>query len=421
VTRIESASLLAVGSELTYGETRDTNSGDLATELTALGVEVRRMSQVPDDLDVVIDALRQALREAHLVVTTGGLGPTPDDLTREGIAAVLGQTPTVDPGLEAWLRGLFERRGVRFVETNLKQAWLIPGAVSLPNPNGTAPGWFVETPEGRVIAALPGPPREMRPMWRDHVLPRLRERGLGRERATETLRLTGIGESLVVDLVGRELLAAHQPRLATYARVDAVDLRVSAVDEPGRSAREVVEATVAELLPRLEPYLFARGEEGWREAIERRLDGRTLALIEIGLGGHLLALLGGSPLVIQGEMQRDGRRLPHGARDLAALAQAAESDTGAGAALVVRASERGGDMDVRVAVSLEGRTSRARRQAFLAGDLGRRRAANVACTELWRRLGEARPSRTTPEPSRRSGSRSRCAAPPGVRRAPPGA
>jgi nicotinamide-nucleotide amidase len=386
---LSSAELLAVGSELLHGETRDTNSGDLAAELSAVGVEVRRLSQLPDDLDVVVGALRQALANADLVVLTGGLGPTPDDLTREAIAAVLGETPAADPATEAWLRDLFDRRGIRFTETNLKQAWLIPSATGLPNPHGTAPGWYVEAPEGRAIVALPGPPREMRPMWREHALPRLRERGLGVDRAAETLRLTGIGESLLVDLVGAELLHGRQPQVATYARVDAVDLRVSAEGEPGRSARSIVDETVALLLPRLEPYLFARGDEGWPEAIERRLAGRTLALVEIGMGGQLLALLGASRLVVQGEMLRDRAPLPRGARDLRGLARAVRDDARAHVALAVRARERRGDTDVSVVVALGARTTLVRRQAFLAGDLGRRRAANVACAELWARLGSA--------------------------------
>ena len=163
------AELLSIGSELTVGETRDTNAGELARALTERGVRVGRLTAVPDRLDVVTEAFRAGLDRADLVISTGGLGPTPDDLTRESIAAALGETPEVDPDLEAWLRDLWRRREMPFPELNLKQAWRIPSAEALPNPNGTAPGWFVRRPDGRIVVALPGPPREMRPMWTDHV------------------------------------------------------------------------------------------------------------------------------------------------------------------------------------------------------------------------------------------------------------
>jgi len=140
---IATAEMLAVGAELLVGETRDTNSGDIAGELTALGVEVVRMSQLPDDLDVVTTAVRDALGRADLVITSGGLGPTPDDLTRESIAAALGEEPTVDAAVESWLRELWAARGLPFSDVNLKQAWLIPSATAMANPNGTAPGWWV--------------------------------------------------------------------------------------------------------------------------------------------------------------------------------------------------------------------------------------------------------------------------------------
>jgi nicotinamide-nucleotide amidase len=388
--RLETAELLAVGAELLVGETRDTNSGDLAAELTALGVDVVRICDLPDRLDDVAGALRDALGRAELVVTTGGLGPTPDDLTREAIAAVCHETPTVDPPTEAWLRDLFERRGIRFSDANLKQAWLIPSSRSLPNANGTAPGWWVDRPDGRVIVALPGPPRELRAMWRDAVLPRLAERGLGADRAAETLRLTGIGESLLVDLIGEELLRGREPEVATYARVDAVDVRVSATGTPDRSARAIVDETVAALMPRLGPYVFARGEDGWPEAVDRRLAGRTLALVEAGTAGQVVALLGAMPWLRRAEV------LPaptDGAADPAWVSTAAErarSSAGADVGLAVGAVERAGDMVVRIAIADGRRTTEVERLAFLAGDQGRRRAANSACAELWTRLGEDR-------------------------------
>ena len=225
---IVTAELLAIGTELTVGETTDTNSGELARSLVGLGVRIVRISNLPDDLAAVVDALRTALGRADLVVTTGGLGPTPDDLTREAVAEACGEQPVVDEATLEWLRGLWARRRQPFPETNLKQAWVLPSGSMLANPHGTAPGWWVDRPDGRVIVTLPGPPREMRPMWANEVQPRLAARGVGLESVVRTLRLTGIGESLVAERLGEPLLRATNPIVATYARQEAVDVRISA-------------------------------------------------------------------------------------------------------------------------------------------------------------------------------------------------
>jgi nicotinamide-nucleotide amidase len=235
---LRTAALLAVGSELTTGETRDTNGGELARALAGSGVRVHRILALPDDLALVTAAFRDALSSVDLVVATGGLGPTPDDLTREVLAAAVGEVPVVDPDLEVWLRDLFARRGVPLLEVNLKQAWRIPSSTAIPNPNGTAPGWWVDRPDGRAAVLLPGPPREMRAMWSDWVLPRLRQRRLGDGRVVRTLRTYGIGESHVAELLGDAMLRRANPVVATYARADWLDVRVTAVDEPAAEGDE---------------------------------------------------------------------------------------------------------------------------------------------------------------------------------------
>src|SRR5690554_6135346 len=166
--RIRSAEVIAVGTELLLGEVTDTNSAWLASELAAGGVDVYWSMRVGDNMDRVTEALTLALSRSDLVIMSGGLGPTDDDMTREAIAAVASETPEVDAGLEAELRERFSRLGRPMPERNLKQAWLIPSATALKNPNGTAPGWLVRlNVDGRerLIAALPGPPRELKAMW----------------------------------------------------------------------------------------------------------------------------------------------------------------------------------------------------------------------------------------------------------------
>jgi nicotinamide-nucleotide amidase len=411
--RLLTAELLSIGSELTVGETRDTNGGEIARSLTGFGVRVNRLTALPDDLDTVTEAFRAGLTRSDLVVSTGGLGPTPDDLTREAIAAACGETTTVDPELEAWLRELWRRRGMPFPELNLKQAWLIPSATALPNPNGTAPGWFVDRPDGRVVVALPGPPREMRPMWSDHALPRLQPAGLGAPVATRTYRLTGIGESQVAELLGDVLLRAANPVVATYARVEAVDVRISAVADGSRSADALVEAAAAVVLDRLGSHVWATGETTWTQALETRLDalGWTLAVVEIGTGGSLNALLGDAPWLrfdetVAADAPAAAPHAPAAAPtpaqpategsdederpdDLVEFAGRARELGGADVGLAVRARPRSGDTTVSVAIVTPVGERRVRRVVFLTGPLGRSRAALAAAAVLLETLDEA--------------------------------
>ncbi len=360
---IATAELLAVGSELTAGETRDTNGGELARSLGEHGVGVRRIVALPDDLGLVTETLREGLAAVDLIVTTGGLGPTPDDLTREAIAAAVGETPVVDPRLERWLRRLFDRRGIPLPEINLKQAWLIPSAITIPNANGTAPGWWVDRPDGRVVVLLPGPPREMRPMWSDWVLPRLRARGLGDGREVRTLRTYGIGESHVAELLGEEMLRRRNPVVATYARSDWLDVRISAVAEGAsvagvaRSAAEVCDATVASVRATLAGYVWAEGETSWQELVAgaAAAAGVRIATVEAGSHGALAALLG--------EVSAVARTSTFGPETTADAL-----DARLGEAAVEAASNAGAEVGVALAVRDSGTETTLR--AALAGPAG---------------------------------------------------
>jgi nicotinamide-nucleotide amidase len=382
---ILTAELLSIGSELTVGETRDTNAGDLARTLTSLGIAVRRIQALPDDLEVVRSAVRDAIDRVDLVVSTGGLGPTPDDLTREAIAAAMRETPAVDPDLERWLRELWERRGLPFPAMNLKQAWLIPSATALPNPNGTAPGWWVERADGGLIVALPGPPREMTPMWTEHVVPRLRERGSGTDVASRTLRLAGIGESQVADLLGEALLRATDPVVATYARADAVDVRVSARGRAadGSSALQRVAAAAEHVAGVLGEHVWAEGATTWSDAIEAALAdvGGSLAVVEVGTGGSLAALLGDRDWLTFTESLASTTATARAHATPAALEHLARRGLELGSAthaVSVRARPRGRDTAVSVVVVGPDWVHRERRIVFLGGSNGRTRAALAA-------------------------------------------
>ena len=395
--RVLTAELLSIGSELTVGETRDTNAAELARSLTDAGVAVGRITALPDRLETVADAFATALGRVDLVVSTGGLGPTPDDLTREAIAQVWGETPVVDPDLERWLRDLWARRNISFPEANLKQAWRIPSGEPLPNPNGTAPGWFVSGADGRVAIALPGPPREMRPMWADHALPRLRTRGLGADVAVRTYRLMGIGESQVAEILGDSMLRRANPEVATYARAEAVDVRISASTQNGpagvtTTAEALVEDAAAAITELLSAHIWAEGDQTWAGAIGGRFAQRgwRLGLIEIGTRGQVLSLFGDVDWIALAEARPDdGAGEDEPEATLNDLAHAIRERAGAEVGLAVRARERGGDTAVSVAVVTDGSEHRETRRAFLGGSHGRTRAALIAAGVLFTTLRDA--------------------------------
>jgi nicotinamide-nucleotide amidase len=405
---LRTAELLAVGSELTTGETRDTNGGELARSLAIQGVSVQRIIALPDELALVIAAFADALESVDLVVATGGLGPTPDDLTREAVAAAVGEEPTVDPHLEAWLRDLFARRGIRLPEANLKQAWRIPSATSIPNPNGTAPGWWVDRPDGRVAVLLPGPPREMGPMWSDWVVPRLLERGLGDGRLVRTLRTYGIGESHVAERLGEPLLRGSNPVVATYARADWLDIRISAVDEtdeagsPGQAAAALVEATAERVREMLAGYVKAEGETSWADLVADSATraGVRLAVVEAGTHGAL-----GNLLADVAALERDVTYGPAIAPDpdawpveAAAADAARDAGVGIGAALVAHADTNETRLRVAVAAPEDGWSRVLDLRLFQHGAHGRFRAAVAAAAFIVEVLDERAANEEDPTP-----------------------
>jgi len=384
------AELLAIGTELTVGETTDTNSGELARSLVAHGVAVGRVTDLPDHQATVVEALRVALARTDFVVCTGGLGPTPDDLTREAVAEVCGEALETDPQTLGRLREMWARRNQPFPESNVKQAWTIASATTLPNPHGTAPGWWVDRPDGRVIVLLPGPPREMGPMWRDQALPRLVGRGVGGDADVRTLRLTGIGESQVVEELGEPLLRRSNPVVATYARHEAVDVRISARPEGGRSAAEIGADAEATVLSILGKYVWARGDTSWAAALGDALAARgwTLATTERGSDGALVALLRGMPglrraetLAPEGGAEAVARGLSEDElelREAERMRTASRADVG----LAIRIQPSGRDTTVHVGLVAPTGRHAERRMAFQGGRQGADRAAITGAAVL---------------------------------------
>jgi nicotinamide-nucleotide amidase len=278
------AELLSIGTELLLGQIVDTNASWLAGRLAALGIDLHWVSTVGDNLGRATEAIARGLARSDLVVCTGGLGPTEDDLTREAIAAAVGEAPAVDPALESDLRAWFAARGVAMPERNRKQAWLIPSARALANPLGTAPGWLVEQ-GGRRLVAMPGVPREMTRMWEHEVEPVLTG---GTTIRSRTLKLLGVGESAIEEALG-DLVRSTAPTLATYAKADGVHVRITDrdADEPARDAR--IAAMESLVRDRLGGYVWGADGETLAGVVGRALASRswTLATAEGLTGGEL--------------------------------------------------------------------------------------------------------------------------------------
>jgi nicotinamide-nucleotide amidase len=290
MTTVRSAELIAVGTELLLGEIIDTNSAYLARELAARSVDVYWSQRVGDNRQRIAAAVRAALERVDLVLVCGGLGPTDDDLTREAIADVLGETPQVDGELERALRERFGRLGRDMPSGNLKQAWLIPSAESLANPAGTAPGWLVRgdvAGRERLLAALPGPPRELTGMWHEQLVPRLAFPAA--VFAATTLKTQGIGESHVAEVLAG-LTDAPNPSVATYARRDGVHVRVAAKGADAAAARALLAPTLAEVERRLAGQVWGRDDDDLAGLVLQRLRerGQRLAVVDGASGGALI-------------------------------------------------------------------------------------------------------------------------------------
>ena len=297
------AEIISCGTELLLGHISDTNATYLAQSLAASGIDLYYVSQVGDNQGRVVETLKRAWERSDLIVMTGGLGPTDDDLTREAISALLGETMYVDPESEAQLHARFAHLRMEMPARNLKQATLIPSAQSLANPIGSAPGWWVEK-EGHIIVAMPGVPHEMHRMWEEQAIPRLHKQ-TGGLIYTRLLRVYGLGESSVEERLG-ELIHATNPTVATYAKVDAVDVRISAKSAQREHAEQMVADVEVQIRKLLGDVIF--GIEGDTLALVagKLLMARqwTLGVMESLTGGLLASMItdvpGGSTYFVGG-------------------------------------------------------------------------------------------------------------------------
>jgi nicotinamide-nucleotide amidase len=293
------AEILTVGTELLLGQIVDTNAAFIAERLAEAGIDVYFKTTVGDNPSRIEAALRQALQRAQVVLCTGGLGPTEDDLTRDVVAAVTGRPLCLDPALLAQIQARFARRGIPMAKNNERQAQVPEGAEVLENPRGTAPGLLLRVEPDRTIVLLPGVPAEMRPMLTETVLPRLREAyGLKGRIRSRVLRTTGVSESRVDELLG-DLWAERNPTIALLARSGEIHVRLTAKAETEAELTRLLDVREAQVRERLGDIVFGRDEESLEVVVGRLLLARrlTLAVAESctgGLVGHRMTNVPGS-------------------------------------------------------------------------------------------------------------------------------
>jgi nicotinamide-nucleotide amidase len=280
------AEIIATGTEILLGEIVDTNTSFLATELARLGIDIHFASSVGDNYERFSVVLQQAWERSDVIITTGGLGPTQGDITRNVIAAFMGEEAYVDESLKKILTEYFSRLGVAMPENNIKQATLIRSAEALLNPLGTAPGWWVQK-GGRIIIALPGPPGELQPMWHSQVVPRLQKRS-GAIIVSRILKTWGLSEGKVDELL-TPLLSSANPTVALYARQDGIILRITAKAAGEDAARALIAGMEERIRAVLGEHIWGADEETIAGVVLRLLEekGLTLAVGESLTGGLL--------------------------------------------------------------------------------------------------------------------------------------
>ena len=281
------AEIVSVGTELLMGQIVNTDAQFIASHLAPLGYRALYQVTVGDNPARLAGVVQSALARADVLLFTGGLGPTDDDLTKETVAQALGLEMAVVPEEEARLRAYFASRGKQMTPNNLKQARFPTGSIILPNPNGTAPGCIMEA-DGKAAILMPGPPRELYPMFRDHVLPYLEKRSGVRLHSRE-LRIFGMGESELTYRL-RDLIAAQtNPTIAPYVKTSEVTLRVTAQCQDDAEGERLVAPVIDAILARLGSIVYSTNGESLPALCVRLLlrQGATLAVAESCTGGML--------------------------------------------------------------------------------------------------------------------------------------
>ncbi|NOZ27111.1 MAG: CinA family nicotinamide mononucleotide deamidase-related protein, partial [Chloroflexi bacterium] len=283
------AEIVSIGTELLLGEIVDTNATFIARQLASIGLNLFFKTTVGDNAERIAYVLRQAMGRSDIIITTGGLGPTVDDVTREGVALAVDRPLRESEEALRQIEAFFIRRGRSLSENNRRQARIPEGATVIPNPVGTAPGFIVEH-QGRIIISLPGVPREMEYLMRESVIPFLRERLHTGETVikSKVLRTCAIGESSIDERIS-DLMHSSNPTVGLAAHVGQTDIRITAKAHSEAEADRLIADMEARVRARVGKYIYGTGRETLEEVVARLLAerGAQVSVIESNTAGEL--------------------------------------------------------------------------------------------------------------------------------------
>jgi nicotinamide-nucleotide amidase len=291
------AEIISIGSELLLGQLVDTNTSSIAKKLAEIGVELVRTATVGDRLHRIKEVISEAIARSHIIITTGGIGPTEDDLTREAVAEVFNRPLLFHPHLMEQIELLFKKRGFRMAENNRKQAFIPEGGISIENPMGTAPGFIVEYPGGAMIS-IPGVPIEMEYLMEHSVIPYLRKRFELRGQVIQykVLRACGLGESAIGLQIKDLMNESLNPSVGTLASIGDIRIRITAKAESPVQASSLIEKMENEIRGRLGSLVYGVDDETLHGNVAKdleRLD-LTLSLVETFSAGIITQKLAGT-------------------------------------------------------------------------------------------------------------------------------
>lgn len=363
------AEVVVVGSELLLGQIVDTNSAVIARHFASIGLDLFYKTTVGDNLQRLSAVLRQALARSDVVVTTGGIGPTADDVTREAVAEATGRDLVFSEDLWRQIEAFFAARGMAASASNRRQALLPRGAIPVENPLGTAPAFIVEQGD-RTVVTLPGVPREMEHLLVTRVVPYLRRRlGLRGEIRLRVLRTVGLGESRIGERLADFMEKGSNPTVGTLAHPGQVDVRIAAKAEDRQGCEALIAPVEAEIRRRLGDHVFGADDATLEGVVGESLRGLGLrvAVVEVGTAGLAAARLapGAGPALAAAlvlpdvadarrlGLQMDADDVEDRARQLAAGA-AKWAGAAVGAAVLIAGGPEPAPATVTAAVSLNG-------------------------------------------------------------------